>query len=228
MKILHLTDLHFRRYWLDWAHDVAANYDLVCISGDLLDMFAATPLREQIPIVTEWLRSLPAKAAVCSGNHCWWENYNGRDADAEAKWLRRLRSQRLIVDGGSRMIDESVRVSCVGWTDPYDPRDAPLEIVVSHCGPRHVEVVESEQGDWGDELLLVRLRDQRAVVLSGHVHNPRHWYGETWQRVLCLNPGCDLEAKLPRHVVVDVDAGFAQLLVDGTVADRVKLPDPKP
>lgn len=227
MRILHLTDLHFRQRWLDWAHVVAANYDLVCISGDLLDMFAPTPLREQIPIVSEWLQSLPAKAAVCSGNHCWWENYKGRDADAEAKWLRRLRSRQLIVDGGSRMVDQHVRVSSAGWTDCYEPREAPLEIVVTHCGPRHVEVAQTDREDYGDELLLIRLRHRRAVVLSGHVHQPRRWCDFVWDRVMCINPGCDFDAQIPRHAIIDVDAGYAELVVGGAVADRAKLPEAK-
>jgi Icc-related predicted phosphoesterase len=39
MKLLLTADLHFRVDWFRWLLEQAPNYDLICIAGDLLDMF---------------------------------------------------------------------------------------------------------------------------------------------------------------------------------------------
>jgi predicted MPP superfamily phosphohydrolase len=71
MKILVSADLHYRSHWFHWLSEQAANFDLICIAGDLLDMFRDEPRMEQSREVSRWIRGL-AKAtwvAVCSGNH---------------------------------------------------------------------------------------------------------------------------------------------------------------
>jgi hypothetical protein len=37
--ILHVTDFHFRKKWYEWLARRAADYEAVCFSGDMLDMF---------------------------------------------------------------------------------------------------------------------------------------------------------------------------------------------
>jgi Icc-related predicted phosphoesterase len=39
MKLLITADLHFRFHWFRWLIEQAPDFDLVCIAGDLLDMF---------------------------------------------------------------------------------------------------------------------------------------------------------------------------------------------
>src|SRR5271165_2309188 len=39
MKLLISADLHFRLQWFRWLIEQAPDFDLVCIAGDLLDMF---------------------------------------------------------------------------------------------------------------------------------------------------------------------------------------------
>jgi Icc-related predicted phosphoesterase len=39
MKLLITADFHFRVYWFGWLIEQAGDFDLVCIAGDLLDMF---------------------------------------------------------------------------------------------------------------------------------------------------------------------------------------------
>lgn len=71
MKIFITADLHYREHWFRWLLSRAANCDLVCIAGDLLDMFREEPRTVQAKEVSRWIREL-AKAtwvAVCSGNH---------------------------------------------------------------------------------------------------------------------------------------------------------------
>jgi predicted MPP superfamily phosphohydrolase len=71
MKILLAADLHFRSRWFHWLLDQGVNFDLICIAGDLLDMFNGEPRLAQAREVTRWIRELgkDTQAAVCSGNH---------------------------------------------------------------------------------------------------------------------------------------------------------------
>ena len=69
MKILHLSDLHLNRAWLAWAQEQAAQYDLVCVSGDLLDMFSRQGHFWGVLVIKRWAESFPGNLALCSGNH---------------------------------------------------------------------------------------------------------------------------------------------------------------
>ena len=66
---LHITaDLHFRLHWFRWLIEQAPTYDLVCISGDLLDMFKSETRTEQARQVRTLIRELAdvVPAAICS------------------------------------------------------------------------------------------------------------------------------------------------------------------
>jgi Icc-related predicted phosphoesterase len=69
MKLLLTADLHFRIDWFRWLIGQAPNYDLVCIVGDLLDMFEVKSTREQAREVSSLIRGLAdiVSVAVCSG-----------------------------------------------------------------------------------------------------------------------------------------------------------------
>ena len=57
MRILITADLHYREQWFRLLSR-AAEWDLVCIAGDLLDMFNAEPRITQARTVTAWIREL--------------------------------------------------------------------------------------------------------------------------------------------------------------------------
>jgi len=69
MKILHLSDLHLNRAWLEWAGQQAPHYDLVCVSGDLLDMFSRQVPLYGMVVIKKWADEFPGRLALCSGNH---------------------------------------------------------------------------------------------------------------------------------------------------------------
>lgn len=89
MKILITADLHYREQWFRLLSR-AAEWDLVCIAGDLLDMFNAEPRIMQARTVSRWIRELAkvTRVAICSGNH----HNSGRQisADRDAGKGRRL------------------------------------------------------------------------------------------------------------------------------------------
>ena len=70
MKLLLTADLHFRVHWFRWLIEQARDFDLVCIAGDLLDMFNSEPRTAQAREVGNLLRKLAdvVPVAICSGN----------------------------------------------------------------------------------------------------------------------------------------------------------------
>ena len=74
MRLLHVTDFHFREPWFHWLAAQATNYDACCLTGDMLDMFPGSRigLRTQARWVRDWLREFPGQLYACTGNHDWW------------------------------------------------------------------------------------------------------------------------------------------------------------
>jgi Icc-related predicted phosphoesterase len=56
MKILVTADVHFRSRWFHKLVDQAPNFDLICIAGDLLDMFSGELRIAQARDVSRWIR----------------------------------------------------------------------------------------------------------------------------------------------------------------------------
>ena len=71
MRLLLTADLHFRLHWIRWLIEQAPDFDLICIAGDLLDMFKSETRIEQAREITRLIRELAdlVPVAVCSGNH---------------------------------------------------------------------------------------------------------------------------------------------------------------
>ena len=71
MKLLLTADLHYHLHWFRWLIEEAPNFDLVCIAGDLLDMFKSEATIEQAREITRVIRELAdiVPVALCSGNH---------------------------------------------------------------------------------------------------------------------------------------------------------------
>ncbi|HEV3208692.1 MAG TPA: hypothetical protein VGY91_00375 [Chthoniobacterales bacterium] len=58
MKIFIIADLDYRGHWVSWLLSRAEDYDLVCMPGDLLDMFREEPRMVQAMKVSRWIREL--------------------------------------------------------------------------------------------------------------------------------------------------------------------------
>src|SRR5271166_4465772 len=111
MKILVSADLHYRSHWFHWLSEQAANCDLICIAGDLLDMFRGAPRMEQAREVSRWIRELSKVTwvAVCSGNH----DNAGRQISADRapvyEWLVALgRGPKVITDGATQVLNDLI------------------------------------------------------------------------------------------------------------------------
>jgi 3',5'-cyclic AMP phosphodiesterase CpdA len=71
VRVLAVSDLHYRLPAYDWLVEAAGAADLVAIAGDLLDIVAAVPHEAQAVVVGAYLQRLADRTTVaaCSGNH---------------------------------------------------------------------------------------------------------------------------------------------------------------
>jgi predicted phosphodiesterase len=211
MKILHLTDLHYRRRWFDWALTEVRNVDVVVVSGDLIDALptARTRLRDQVRWVSEWCHLLPCVLAICTGNHDAVPAGEGlKVGDEEGEWLVKLRqSGRVLVDGDDTIL-AGIRFVCRPWIGGSWPTPGTVPtVLVSHGGPAGTDVVGMELDSPGDPDVadIAASLPADSWVVSGHVHNPKWWYDHAGH-AHCSNPGvAPWSAPRPNSVVIDTD-----------------------
>ncbi len=111
MNILLLADLHSQRPWYRWVLAELVGYDLVCVAGDLIDMFK--PLDGQIDFLRdEWLPAFIRSGkslAVCSGNH----------DHAIVPWLSMISHGNVIGDGQTQFVTTPTGERLIVTTCPY-------------------------------------------------------------------------------------------------------------
>jgi predicted phosphodiesterase len=224
MKILITADLHYREHWFRWLLGRAADCDLICIAGDLLDMFKSEPRMVQAREVSRWIRELAKVTwvAICSGNH----DNAGRQISADRapvyEWLVALgREPKIITDGVTQTVNDlivtTVPYHCSKeqksvWLDRGSTlrrqREVPW-VVLNHVPP------STYPGSTGEEaeaaILLQTYRPE--YFISGHSHQFPYFAGSSWaQRIGGANvlvPGQLLTAPFPNHIVLNTESGEA-------------------
>jgi predicted MPP superfamily phosphohydrolase len=102
MKLLITADLHFRPHWFRWLIEQAPSFELVCIAGDLLDMFKSETRMEQAREVTRLTSELAkiVPVAVCSGSHDNAGRLVSHDQASVYEWFIELgKHPKIITDG---------------------------------------------------------------------------------------------------------------------------------
>lgn len=199
MTILHISDLHYNRRWFNWLTYYAPAHDLLVLAGDLLNHDDATPLRQQIEWVSDWIRNYAKPMCICSGRHdlewdptakCW----------VPAYWLRQLIDSKVRVDG-QRVIFGRRSILNIGYTTR--PKGGRADIWVVHTPPAGTRTATGIDGrDGGDlELATAALRYRPSVILSGGVHCPVSWCDELGSSV-CLNLGRQPDSPYPNHILL--------------------------
>jgi Icc-related predicted phosphoesterase len=223
MRILHCTDMHAHEAWFDWVVDHAADYDLVCLTGDLLDLLDLEHIERQLFMIRTALERVTTRLAICSGNN---DSFSGPGVPASllhAAWLSELRHPGLHVDGDVFVMG-GLQFHCIGWNAPL-PAAAGDEIWLYHAPPSRSPLAIGPSGDnVGDEMLdeICRADQGPALALTGHQHTPRHWLwllGRTWT----LNPGRGHDPHVPNHIVIDTSRRTVTFHRSGEPAVRVPL-----
>jgi len=233
LRILLVSDLHYTLRQLDWVASVAADYELVVVAGDTLDIASIVEPDAQIAVVLEYLARMATKTTVAasSGNH----DLNARNEQGErsARWLEAARDAGVFVDG-TRFDTERVLVTvCPWWDGPLTCElvDQQLAEDATHVGDRmwiwvYHAPPDASPTSWtgkrhyGDEELVAWIERHRpAIVLCGHVHqSPFEADGGWMDRVgstLVFNAGRQ-RGPVPTCIEVDTDAGSARWYsVDG-------------
>jgi Icc-related predicted phosphoesterase len=208
MRILHCTDLHASDAAYCWLINQSSRYDLVCLSGDSLDLNPYRLPEGQIERVVARINQITVPVAICSGNHDNFPAYDGRLADA--RWMQGLKRPMLWMDGEKFEI-EGHRFRIFPWMGAVPPSADQDEIWLMHAPPDLSPTSIVRGGvDFGDFSLgeLCRSSAGPRLILSGHVHDRVSWIakiGRTW----CLNPGCDPKASVPNHIAIDLSRSHA-------------------
>ena len=225
MKILAVSDLHFGLTQFDWVVQVAGDYDLVIIAGDLLDIGGHLDLDSQITVVVKYLRTIGAKTrlVVCSGNHDGDEKNEMQEYIA--RWLQRVRAAGLIVDGGSADLGDLHLSVCPWWDGPAtrgkmqdflraEKVRAPGKwLWVHHAPPDGFGVSWTGKVHAGDAFLVKTIEELAPdFVLSGHIHNSPFRDGGAWAcrlgRTWVFNAGRQMGAP-PAYIVLDLEKNTA-------------------
>jgi Icc-related predicted phosphoesterase len=227
MRILLVSDLHYSLKQLDWVVAAAADYDLVVVAGDTLDIRSYVEPDAQIVVVLEYLARMAAKTAVvaCSGNH----DLNTRNdlGERAALWLDDARAAGVIVDG-ERVATEDVLLTVCPWWDGPRTRevvdralaaDAPesdtrLWIWAYHAPPDQSPTSWTGRRHYGDADLNAWIDQHKPdLVLCGHVHQSPFAEGGGWADRIgttwVVNSGRE-PGPVPTHIVIDTDARRAR------------------
>ncbi len=207
--ILHVTDFHANLRWYRWLVSVSSKYELICLTGDILDLNLQRPQSKQLDLRVPLLKSVEAPLAIVSGNH---DSLAGAGPRLEhGSWLNEVRSENRWIDGDSFVLGGR-KYRCIPWQGTYPVATAD-EIWLSHMPPDAATGISKGGAGWGsfDFREICRAGDGPKLALSGHVHDPRSWnaqIGHTWS----LNPGFAWRTAQPKHCVIDFARGVVALL----------------
>ena len=219
MRILLLSDLHFRADWYRWVSTQTA--DLTAIGGDLLDGFHSDGLLPQMVALKKWADGFPGLLALSSGNHDgnledwavageFMQMDNREEALAilsSPHWMDVLERPRVVTDRRSQILETSdgkivlstvpffpghggPRVCTALWDEGRRLRAASgAPWLVLHHEPPADTLVG---GHSGDPSLFYKIREfQPDFVLSGHIHGQPYAgsFADKLGKTWCFNPG---------------------------------------
>jgi Icc-related predicted phosphoesterase len=225
MRLLVVADLHYSLPQLDWVLGIAADFDVVVMAGDHLDLASLVDGRAQSVVVRKYFSRVGAKTRLvtCSGNH----DLDSRSEAGEkvAKWLGGSRNEGVFSDGESFVLDDTLFTICPWWDGPIaragigaqlaeaSAKRSKRWIWIHHAPPTKSPTSWGGNRHFGDVELREWIDQYRPdIVLCGHVHQSPFikdgsWVdriGSTW----VFNAGQQLGG-LPTHIIIDTEAGEA-------------------
>jgi Calcineurin-like phosphoesterase len=222
MKILITADLHYREHWFQWLLAQAKNYDLICLAGDLLDIFMGEPRIVQAQEVSQWIRELGKVTwvAICSGNHDNAGRQISPDRAPVYEWLVALgREPKIITDGVTQVLNDLI-VTALPYHCSKEQKSVSLDrgaiirrqrggpwLVLHHVPPIAYPGSTYEEAEAAELLQIYRPN----FFVSGHSHQFPYFRGSTWSQriggVTVLVPGQLLSASFPTHIILNTESG---------------------
>ncbi len=226
MKLLFVADLHYSLKQFDWLLAAAPKYDVVCIGGDLLDLWSQLDFEVQITAVEKYLCRIKDRALllVSSGNH---DGDTRNEADESvARWLSEVKGDRLVVDNESVLVEDILFTVCPWWDGALSRAQLEAFLTRESVKPRsrwiwvhHAPAARSPTSwtgkkDGGDECLRAWIeRFQPDIVLGGHIHGSPFYAKGSWVDQIgatwVFNPGRQ-PGPYPAYIRLDFDAGTAE------------------
>ncbi len=220
MKILVVSDLHYRLKQFDWILVQAERFDSIIIAGDLLDISSNVNLSVQIEVLNKYLCKLrqQTQVLVCSGNHD--GDIKNQYDEFEARWIQRLSYDNIHVDGTFVYWGQTL-VSIFPWWDGEFSKQVVNEqfqsqsqlnfqqwIWVYHAPPDNSPVSWTGKRHIGDSALNAWIdRYQPSMVFSGHIHQSPYTKAGDWKDQIghtwVFNSGSYL-GDIPPYLVVDL------------------------
>ena len=199
MNILHVTDLHSHAPWFDWLIAESPRYDLVCLTGDILNLGdLSSEVDSEIDAALTKLAAIQTPLALCSGNHDL-HYLSGQD---RAQWMQVLRRKNVWADGDAFWFWD-YRFQCVGWCDPVPKGN---DFILMHAPPYGAKTSIVAGGiSHGDEEArdLCLAGEGPRFALGGHIHRPLSSWAIV-QDTVSLNPGRGDHSDVPNHLVMNL------------------------
>lgn len=219
MRLLVVADLHYSLPQYDWVLGAAADFDVVIIAGDHLDLGSMVDAHAQIVVVGKYLERLKEKTRliICSGNHDLDSQSGGEKV---SRWIRDVPG--VATDGQSLAVGDTLFSICAWWDGPVEREAIGAQfradatkprktwIWVYHAPPSQSPTSWGGSRSYGDVELTKWIEAFRPdIVFAGHVHQAPFvkegsWVdrvGETW----VFNAGHQYGAP-PAHLMVDTEA----------------------
>jgi len=220
-KLVHFSDLHAIDRHYEFIIREAQQFDLVCISGDLLDLNDLRFSGNQVSRVISYLKKIRVPLALSSGNH---DSVAGTNpALFQAQWMRDLKSDGVYVDGDTFKFGGHT-FRCVAWHGQQVQADA-NDIWLMHAPPDRTKTSIVRGGicfgdqNFGDQC---RMGEGPKLALCGHIHEAISWHAKVG-RTTILNPRVVDGSERPNFNVVDLDRGVATHHASSGENDVVRL-----
>jgi Icc-related predicted phosphoesterase len=226
VRILVVSDLHYRLPHFDWLVTAADDVDVVALVGDLADIANVVPFTVQAVVLEKYLGLLAEKAVVLttSGNH----DLDGPGPHGEqvASWLQGARASGVHVDGASIDLDGTRFTLCPWWDGPVTrealadqltaaAKDRPERwIWLYHSPPAGTVLCHDGRREFPDHDLAGWIGEHEPdIVLCGHIHQAPWVEGGSWHDRLgdtrVFNAGKQI-GPVPPHITIDTEAGTAE------------------
>jgi Icc-related predicted phosphoesterase len=225
VRILVVSDLHYRLPHYDWLLKRAPDVDAVAVVGDLADVVNAVPHSVQVVVLEKYLGDLAqiTRVLAASGNHDL--DGPGEHGEQAASWLRSVAGERLHVDGASVDVGGTRFTICPWWDGPLTRQavadqlaaaavDRPARWVwLYHSPPAGTVLCRDGRREFPDHDLAGWIDEYAPdIVMCGHIHQAPWVDGGSWYarlgRTWVFNAGKQL-GPVPAHITLDLEAGTA-------------------